>query len=76
MEVNVYSTPTCMYCNLVKDFLKEKGVEYKEIDVSEDMEKMNYIVEATGQMGVPVVEIGEDMIVGFDQDKIAELLKL
>ncbi len=76
MEVNVYSTPTCMYCNLVKEFLADKGVEYKEIDVSEDTEKMNYIVEATGQMGVPVIEIGEDMIVGFDQDKIAELLKL
>lgn len=65
-----------MYCKLVKEFLESKGVEYKEIDVSEDTEKMNYIVEATGQMGVPVVEIGEDMIVGFDQDKITELLKL
>ena len=76
MEVKVYSTPTCMYCKLVKEFLSDKGVEYKEIDVSEDTEKMSYIVEATGQMGVPVIEIGEDMIVGFDQDKITELLKL
>jgi len=76
MEVKVYSTPTCMYCKLVKEFLSDKGVEYKEIDVSEDTEKMSYIVEATGQMGVPVIEIGEYMIVGFDQDKITELLKL
>ncbi len=76
MTVEVYSTPTCMYCNLLKDFLKENEVEFTEINVAEDEEKRNYIVEKSGQMGVPVTIIGEEVIVGFNQDKIKELLSL
>lgn len=76
MTVEVYSTPTCMYCNLLKDFLKENNVEYTEINVAEDEEKRNYIVEKSGQMGVPVAIIGEEVIVGFNQAKISELLDL
>lgn len=80
MTVEVYSTPTCMYCNLLKDFLKENNVEYTEVNVAEDDEKRNYIVEKSGQMGVPVTIIKKDeedegeVIVGFDQAKVAELL--
>jgi len=76
MTVEVYSTPTCMYCNLLKDFLKEKEVEFTEINVAEDEEKRNYIVEKSGQMGVPVTIIGEEVIVGFNQAKITEALGL
>ncbi len=76
MTVEVYSTPTCMYCNLLKDFLKENGVEYTEINVAEDEEKRNYIVEKSGQMGVPVTIIGEEVIIGFNQAKISETLGL
>lgn len=76
MTVEVYSTPTCMYCNLLKDFLKENDVEFTEINVAEDAEKRTYIVEKSGQMGVPVTLIGEEVIVGFNKDKISELLKL
>ena len=74
--VKVYSTPTCMYCNLLKDFLKEKGVEYEAIDVAENAEAREYIVEKSGQMGVPVTEIDDEVIVGFDEAAISEKLGL
>ena len=76
MTVEVYSTPTCMYCNLLKDFLKENKVEFTEINVAEDEDKRNYIVEKSGQMGVPVTIIGDEVIVGFNQAKISEVLGL
>lgn len=76
MKVEVYSTPTCMYCNLLKDFLKENSVEFTEINVAEDEEKRNYIVEKSGQMGVPVTIIGDEVIVGFNQAKISEILNI
>jgi glutaredoxin-like YruB-family protein len=76
MKVEVYSTPTCMYCNLLKDFLKEKNVEFTEINVADDEEKRTYIVEKSGQMGVPVTLIGEEVVIGFNKDKISELLGL
>ena len=76
MKVEVYSTPTCMYCNLLKDFLKENDVEFTEINVAEDEEKRNYIVEKSGQMGVPVTIIGDEVIVGFNQAKISEILNI
>lgn len=74
--VKVYSTPTCMYCNLLKDHLNDKGVEFEAIDVAEDVEARNYIVEKSGQMGVPVTEIDDEVIVGFDQATIDEKLGL
>jgi len=76
MTVEVYSTPTCMYCNLLKDFLKENKVEFTEINVAEDEEKRNYVVEKSGQMGVPVTIIGDEVIVGFNKEKISEILGL
>ncbi|MFW0871163.1 MAG: glutaredoxin family protein [Patescibacteria group bacterium] len=81
-EVNVYTTPTCTYCNMLKNFLNEKGVEYRAIDVSEDAQARDHIVEASGQMGVPVTEIkssegGEaQYIVGFDEVAISQVLGL
>ena len=75
-QVIIYSTPTCHFCTLVKEYLKEKGVEYTEHNVAEDLEKRKEMVEKSGQMGVPVVFIGEDMVIGFDQTKIDSLLGL
>ena len=75
-KVTVFSTPTCMYCNMLKAFLDEKGVEYENVDVSVDQEKGRYIVEQTGQMGVPVTEIDGQFIIGFNQPVIAEMLGL
>jgi len=79
-EVTIYSTPTCGYCTLAKDFLQEKGVEFTEIDVSVDQQKAQEMVEKTGQMGVPVIIINKDgqeeVLVGFDQVQLTNLLGL
>ena len=75
-DVTVYTTPTCMYCNLLKDYLEEKGVEYKTVDVSENEEARDMIIEKSGQMGVPVTIIDEEVIIGFDEDKVNEVLEL
>ncbi len=79
-EVTVYSTPTCGYCTMAKDFLQEKGVEYTEVDVSVDQQKAQEMVEKTGQMGVPVIIIKKDgqeeVLVGFDQVQLTNLLGL
>ena len=75
-KVKVYTTQTCPWCHRVKDFLKEKGVEFEEIDVAADQEAAKKMVEKSGQMGVPQIEINGKMIVGFDQEAIeAELSK-
>jgi glutaredoxin-like YruB-family protein len=79
-EVTIYSTPTCGFCTMAKDFLQEKGVDYTEIDVSVDQQKAQEMVEKTGQMGVPVIIINKDgqeeVLVGFDQVQLTNLLGL
>lgn len=80
-KVEIYSTPTCGYCKMAKEYFTEKGVEYVEYDVSVDEARRNEMVEKTGQMGVPVILIGEEggeaeVTVGFDQSRVAELLGL
>lgn len=75
-KVKVYSTPSCPYCELLKQFLKDKGVEFEAIDVSQDEEGQNYIKEKTGKMAVPVTEIDKEIVVGFDKEKIVKLLNL
>jgi len=65
---------TCVYCDSLKEYLDERGIEYKYIDVSEDKEAIKYIIEKSGQMGVPVSEIDDEVIVGFDKVKIDKLL--
>ena len=76
MKVKVYSTPACPYCTAVKDFLEENKIEFESIDISQDQESMKMIIEKTGQIGVPVVEIDGQFIVGFDRQKIVELLNI
>ena len=66
----------CPYCTTLKEFLKEQGVEFEEIDVSQDEKAMKEMVEKTGQMGVPVIEINGEIVIGFDREKIIKLLKL
>jgi glutaredoxin-like YruB-family protein len=75
-KVTVFSTPSCMYCNMLKAYFDEKGIIYEAIDVSENQEKAKYITEKTGQLGVPVTEIDGTFVIGFDQPKIAELLNI
>lgn len=73
--VKVYSTPTCPYCIEVKKYLKdEKKVEFIDVDVATDQKAAEEMVEKTGQMGVPVVEIDGKYVIGFDKEKIDELI--
>ena len=75
-SVKVYSTPTCPFCVKAKQFLKDNSVEFEDIDVSSDSEAAKAIVEKSGQMGVPVLEIEDENIVGFDKEKISQTLGL
>ena len=74
--VTIYSTPVCHFCHAAKDFFTENKVEYADYDVASDAEKRQEMIDLTGQMGVPVIKIGEDVVVGFDEPKIKELLGL
>lgn len=66
-EVKIYTTPTCTYCKMVKDFFNDNDVKYEEYDVAADADKRNEMVEKSGQMGVPVIMVGDEVIVGFDE---------
>ncbi len=72
--VTIYSTPSCHFCHAAKEFFTEKGVAYTDFNVAQDLEKRQEMIEMTGQMGVPVIRIGDDVVIGFDKPKIAELL--
>ncbi len=74
-KIKVYSTPSCPYCVKVKDFLKSKNLKFQDINVAEDSEAAQEMVDKTGQYGVPVIEIEGKIVVGFDKEKIEELLK-
>lgn len=75
-KVIVYSTPTCPWCVKAKEFLKEKGIKFEAKDVSEDEAARDEMMEKSGQMGVPVIDIDGQIIVGFDKEKIEDLLGL
>jgi len=75
-KIKVYSTPTCIYCQTLKIFLKEHNIEFEEIDVSRDRKAQEEMIKKSGQMGVPVIEIDDEIIVGFDKEKISKILKL
>jgi len=70
-HVTIYSTPTCHFCKMAKDFFAEKGVEYTAYDVAADADKRTEMINLTGQLGVPVIVIGQDIMVGFDREKVA-----
>lgn len=74
--VKVYSTPTCPWCIRIKQFLKENSISFEDIDVSSDQGAAEEMVRKTGQMGVPVVDIDGEAIVGFDKEKIKAALGL
>ncbi len=76
VKVTVYSTPTCPYCNTLKEFLKEHKIEFTEVNVAEDREAAKMIIRETNQMGVPVTKIDDQWIVGFDEAKLKEVLKI
>ncbi|MEN9912804.1 MAG: hypothetical protein RLY66_212 [Candidatus Parcubacteria bacterium] len=68
--VTIYSTPTCVYCNMAKSFFKANDVAYTEHNVASDLEKRKEMIDKTGQMGVPVIDTGKEVIVGFDEERV------
>ena len=75
-KVKVYSTPTCQFCIMAKKFLKDNNIEFEDVDVSRDIKSAREMVEKTGQMGVPVIEIDGEFVIGFNREKIKQLLNL
>ncbi len=74
--VTIYSTPSCHFCHMVKDFFKANNIAYTEYDVASNPDKRKEMVEKSGQMGVPVILIGDELIIGFNKPKITQLLGL
>lgn len=73
-RVIVFSTPTCTYCNMAKKYFREKGIKFKDVDVSRDAAAARDMVRRSGQQGVPVIDIGGKIVVGFDRPKIDKYL--
>ena len=75
-NVTIYTTPTCVYCKMSKAFLKEHNIAYTERDVAGDATAREEMVKRSGQMGVPVIDIDGTLVIGFDKEKLAELLNV
>jgi len=73
-NVKVYGTPTCPWCIRAKQFLKDNNIDFQNIDVSVDQAAADEIIKKSGQMGVPVLDIDGEIIVGFDKERISKLL--
>lgn len=71
----IYTTPTCQYCKLAKAYFQEKGVEYEEKDVLTDLQARKEMIEKSGQLGVPVITIGNNVVIGFDKHTLEHLLQ-
>ena len=74
--IKIYTTPTCAYCKMAKEYFKSKGLGYEEYNVAADIAKQKEMIEKTGQFGVPVTDIDGKIVIGFDRTKINELLNI
>lgn len=74
--VSIYTTETCGYCKMAKEFFQKNNVQYQEFNVGTDLEKRKEMIEKSGQMGVPVIMVGDDIIVGFNKPKLETLLSI
>ena len=75
-NVTIYSTPTCHFCHMAKDFFKENNVEFTDHDVTTDRTAAEEMVQKSGQMGVPVIDINGEIIIGFDEPRLRTLLEI
>jgi glutaredoxin 3 len=75
MNVIVYSTNTCPFCTMAKDWLKQQGVEFEDVNVGTDQERAKEMMDKSGQMGVPVIDVDGEIIIGFDKPKLESALK-
>jgi glutaredoxin-like YruB-family protein len=75
-EIKVYSTPACPYCKIAKEYFNSKGIDYQNFDVSSNKDALKEMITISGQMGVPVIVIDDEVVIGFDKNKIDSLLNL
>jgi glutaredoxin-like YruB-family protein len=75
-KVEIYSTPSCHFCHMAKEWLTSKGIPFVDYNVAESVDKRKEMVEMTGQLGVPVIKIGDEVMVGFNQGMMAKLLEV
>lgn len=75
-DVTIYTTPTCVYCKMTKEFFKQNGVQWKEVDVAADEQAAMKMIEKSGQMGVPVIDVDGKIIVGYDKEALKKALEL
>ncbi len=73
-KIKVYSTPSCIFCHMAKEFFRENRISFENIDVSQAIDGAREMFDKSGQMGVPVIDINGEIVVGFDQKKIEELI--
>lgn len=72
--IKVYTTPTCVFCHAVKEYFKQKKVKYEEVDLTEDQKAAQWVLDNTGQLAVPVIDMNGKIIIGFDRKQIDEQL--
>lgn len=72
--IKIYSTPSCPYCHLAKEYLKEKNIDFEDINVAEDEQSLKEMVEKSGQMGVPVIEVDGQIMIGFNRAELDKIL--
>ena len=73
-HVEIYTSPTCIHCKAAKEFFQEHNVQYTEYDVTRDPARRQEAVEKSGQMGVPVILVNDEVVIGFDEEHLSELL--
>jgi glutaredoxin-like YruB-family protein len=73
-QVTIYSTPTCHFCHAAKEFFEANHVAFTDFNVASDLTKRQEMIQKSGQMGVPVIDVGGELVVGFDEDRLRELL--
>jgi glutaredoxin 3 len=75
-KVEIYTTPTCSFCKMAKEFFQENNIEYTEYNVAEDAAKRDELIQKSGQMGVPVILVDGEIVTGYDEEKLRSLLGL
>lgn len=74
MEIKIYTTPTCPYCMKAKEYFKKKGLKYTEYNVAQDRQALQEMVKVSGGRSVPVIEVDEEVMIGFDQERFEKIL--
>lgn len=74
--VTIYSTPTCHFCHMAKDMFDANHIQYTDYNVATDLPRRQEMIQKSGQMGVPVIFVGDQLIVGFDEPRLKELLHI